>query len=69
MGFLGDSGVKNLHADEGNTGSIPVLGGSTGEGNTRVATHSSILPGKSHGQRNLMGNSPWGYKRHNLATK
>jgi len=30
-----------------------------------------LLPGKSHGQRNLAGYSPWGRKRirHNLATK
>ena len=38
-----------------------------------MATHSSIvfLPGKSHGQRNLEGYSPWGLKRvgYNLATK
>ena len=25
-----------------------------------MATHSSILPGKSHGRRNLVGYSPWG---------
>ena len=25
-----------------------------------MATHSSILPGKSHGQRSLVGYSPWG---------
>ena len=36
-----------------------------------MATHSSILAGKSHGQRSLMGGSPWGRKRirHDLATK
>ena len=30
-----------------------------------------FLPGKSHGQRSLVGCSPWGHKRvgHNLATK
>ena len=30
-----------------------------------------ILSGKSHGQRSLVGYSPWGYKRakHNLTTK
>ena len=30
-----------------------------------------FLPGKSHGQRSLVGYSPWGCKkvRHNLATK
>jgi len=27
-----------------------------------MATHSSILPGKSHGQRSLVGCSPWGHK-------
>ena len=25
----------------------------------KMATHSSILPGKSHGQRSLVGYSPW----------
>ena len=36
-----------------------------------MATYSSILAGKSHGQRRLMGYSPWGRKRvgHNLVTK
>ena len=28
-----------------------------------MATHSSILVGKSHGQRSLVGYSPWGCKR------
>ena len=27
-----------------------------------MATHSSILPGKSHGQRSLVDYSPWGQK-------
>ena len=27
-----------------------------------MAIHSSILPGKSHGQRSLEGYSPWGPK-------
>ena len=27
-----------------------------------MATHSSSLPGKSHGQRNLVGYSSWGHK-------
>ena len=27
-----------------------------------MATHSSILPGESHGQRSLAGYSPWGRK-------
>ena len=28
----------------------------------KMATHSSILPGKSHGRRILVGYSPWGCK-------
>ena len=32
-----------------------------------MATHSSILPGKSHGQRNLAGLSPLGYKESETA--
>ena len=27
-----------------------------------MATHSSFLPGESHGQRSLAGYSPWGLK-------
>ena len=27
-----------------------------------MATHSSILPGEFHGQRSLVGYSPWGHK-------
>ena len=27
-----------------------------------MATHSSILPGESHGQRSLAGYGPWGCK-------
>ena len=29
----------------------------------KMATHSSILAGKSHGQRSLVGYSPWGRKQ------
>ena len=36
-----------------------------------MAIHSYFLPGKSHGQRSLMGYSLWGCKRvgHDLVTK
>ena len=27
-----------------------------------MATHSIFLPGESHGQRSLVGYSPWGHK-------
>ena len=36
-----------------------------------IAITPALLPGTSHGQRSLVGYSPWGCKRvgHNLATK
>ena len=36
-----------------------------------MATHSVLSPGKSHGQRNLVSDSLWGYKKvgYDLATK
>ena len=36
-----------------------------------MATHSIFLPGISHGQKSVVGYSPWGHKRlgHDLATK
>ena len=32
-----------------------------------MATHSSILPGEFHGQRNLVGYSPWGHKESDMS--
>ena len=51
--------VKNLRANEGDAGSIlgwedPV--------EKEMATHSIFLPGESHGQRRLVGYSPYGCK-------
>ena len=34
-----------------------------------MATHSSILPGKSHGQRSLVGYSPQGHKESDMADR
>ena len=31
-----------------------------------MATHSSILPWKAHGQRSLVGCSSWGFKESNM---
>ena len=47
LGFPGGSVVKNPPANAGDMGLIPGFGRSPGEGN---GTHSSILPGKSHGE-------------------
>ena len=74
-GFPDCSAVKNLPANAGDTGSIPGSGRSPFFMTLKVtkkemATHSSIL-GKSHGQKSLVGYSPWNCKesRHNLVTK
>ena len=68
MGFPGGSVVQNLPAKTGDTGLIPGSGRSSGE---EMATHSSILPGKFHGQRSLAGYIPWARRelRHDLVTK
>ena len=31
-----------------------------------MTTHSVFLPGESHGQRSLMGYSPWGLKESDM---
>ena len=52
--------VKNPPAKAGDAreaGSIPGSGRSRGEGNGNPL--QSSLPGKSHGQRSLVGYSPW----------
>ena len=34
-----------------------------------MATHSSILPGESHGWRSLVGYSPWGCKESDMTER
>ena len=60
----GGSVVKNWPANAGEVGSIPGLGGSLGR---KWQPTLVFLPGESHGQRSLVGYSPWG--RHSLATE
>ena len=60
-GFPGGSVVKNLLANAGEMGLIPMSGRSPGRGNWRPPP--VFLPGKAHGQRNLAGYSPWSHKR------
>ena len=59
-GFQGDSAVKNPPASAGDTGSIPGLGKSPGEGAWQPTP--VFFPGKSNGQRSLAGYSSWGCK-------
>ena len=58
--------VKNQPDNARDAGSIPGLGRSPGGGNLQNPLESQptpvFLPGKSHGQRGLVGYSPWGCK-------
>ena len=56
LGFRGGSVVKKLPAVQETW--VQSLGGE-GPLEKKMATHSSILPRKSYGQRSLAGCSPW----------
>ena len=61
--------VKNLPANAGDlrgAGLIPGSGRHPGGG---TAMHSILLPGKSHGQRILVGYSPLGHKELDMIEK
>ena len=58
--------VKNLPVNAGDardTGSMPGLGTFPGVGKGNLPQY--FLPGKFHGQRSLVGYSPWGHKELN----
>ena len=57
MGFPGGSDGKESVCNAGDLGLIPRLGRSLEEG---MATIPVFLPGDPHGQRSLVGYSPWG---------
>ena len=61
VGFPGGSVVKNPSASAGDVGSIPVSGRSPGGGNGNPLQYSCLE--KLHGQRSLVGYSPWGRTR------
>ena len=61
-GFPGGSVVKNLPANAGGVDSIPGSRRSPGEGNGNPFQYGNFLPGKFHGQRSLVGYSPWSHK-------
>ena len=59
LGFPGSSDGKESACSGGDPGSIPGLEDLLEK---EIAAHSSILAGKSYGQRSLEGYSPWGHK-------
>ena len=60
MGFSGDSDGKEYACNMGDLGSIPGLGRSPGGGHGNPFQYSGLE--NPHGQRSLVGNSPWGHK-------
>ena len=58
-GLPGPDG-KESASNAGDPGSIPGWGRSPGEREWQPT--AVLLPRKSHGQRNLVGYSPWGHK-------
>ena len=59
MGFPGESDGKESACNAGDPGSVPELGRSPGEEWLPTPVY---LPGEFHGQRSLVGYSPWGHK-------
>ena len=60
LGFPGDSDGQESTCSAGDLGSIPGLGRSPGEGHGNPLQYSSLE--NLHGQRSLVGYSPWGRK-------
>ena len=58
-GSVGKESACNV-GDARDSGSVPGLGRSPGGGHSNPVP--VFLPGESHGQRMLVGYSPWGYK-------
>ena len=59
---FGGSVVKNPPANAGNTGEAGSIPGWKRSPEEEMATCSSFMPGKPHGQRRLVGYSLWGHK-------
>ena len=70
MGFPGAEVVKNLPAnagDAGDVGSIPGWGRFPWRKKWQL--DPVFLPGKSHGQRSLVGCSPWGWEESHMTER
>ena len=60
---VGGAVGKNVPANAGDAGDSSLIPG-LGEISSRKWQHTPVfLPGKSHGQRNLVGYSPWCCKK------
>ena len=64
MGFSGDSDGKESAFYAGDLGSIPMLGRSPGGGRGNPLQYSCLE--NPHGQRSLVGYSPWDRKKSDM---
>ena len=64
MGFPGGTDGKESACNVGDMGSIPGLERSPGEGNGNPLQYSCLE--NPHGQRSLVGYSPWGRKESDM---
>ena len=63
---LGGSDSKESACSGGDLGPIPGSGSSLGGGNGNPL---HFLPGEDHGQRSLVGYSPWGHKESDMTER
>ena len=61
-GFPSSSDSKESACNAGNPGSVPGLGTAPAEWLPTLV----FLPGEFHGQRSLVGYSPWGHKESDM---
>ena len=64
MGFPGGSGGKESACNAGDLGLIPGLGRSPGGGHGSLIQYFCLE--NLHGQRSLVGYSPWGHKESDM---
>ena len=62
MGFTSGSDGRESACNVGDLGLIPGLG-------EEMATHSSVLAWRIHGQRSLVDYSPWGRKESDMTER
>ena len=67
MGFPGGSDGKESTCGVGDLSLIPGLGRFPGEGKGYPLQHSCLE--NSHGQRSLVGDSPWGSKESDMTER
>ena len=60
--ILKSAGAKNPPTNVGDARDLGLLSGQRSLPGEETATHPSILPGKFHGQRTLVGYSPESHK-------